>query len=117
MIHDKKINNLIVNWLTITMILIFLMIIIGGFTRLTDSGLSITEWELFSGIIPPWNELMWVKYFELYKTIPQFKLINPTMDLEEFKVIFYWEYAHRMLGRVIGLFFNSINLFTFCQED
>ena len=105
MIHDKKINNLIVNWLTITMILIFLMIIIGGFTRLTDSGLSITEWELFSGIIPPWNELMWVKYFELYKTIPQFKLINPTMDLEEFKVIFYWEYAHRMLGRVIGLFF------------
>ncbi len=105
MIHDKKINNLIVNWLTITMILIFLMIIIGGFTRLTDSGLSITEWELFSGIIPPWNELMWVKYFELYKTIPQFKLINPTMDLEEFKVIFYWEYTHRMLGRVIGLFF------------
>ena len=105
MIHDKKINNLILNWLTITMGLIFLMIIVGGFTRLTDSGLSITEWELFSGIIPPINNTVWEKYFELYKTIPQFKLINPTMNLEEFKVIFYWEYAHRILGRVIGLFF------------
>ena len=90
MIHDKKINNLILNWLTITMGLIFLMIIVGGFTRLTDSGLSITEWELFSGIIPPINNTVWEKYFELYKTIPQFKLINPTMNLEEFKVIFYY---------------------------
>ncbi len=105
MIHDKKINNLILNWLTITMGLIFLMIIVGGLTRLTDSGLSITEWELFSGIIPPLNNVVWEKYFELYKTIPQFELINPQMSLEEFKVIFYWEYAHRILGRIIGLFF------------
>ena len=79
------------------------MIIVGGLTRLTDSGLSITEWELFRGILPPLNDNTWMSYFSLYKEIPQFKLINPTMTIEEFKVIFYWEYFHRLLGRLIGL--------------
>ena len=79
------------------------MIIVGGLTRLTDSGLSITEWELFRGILPPLNYNTWMSYFSLYKEIPQFKLINPTMTIEEFKVIFYWEYFHRLLGRLIGL--------------
>ena len=87
MIHDKKINNLILNWLTITMGLIFLMIIVGGFTRLTDSGLSITEWELFSGFFPPLNQNDWIVYFNLYKQIPEFKLQNYNMTLSEFKVI------------------------------
>ena len=73
-------------------------------TRLTDSGLSITEW-LFKGILPPFNEKTWNEYFDLYKEIPQFKLINPNMSLEEFKIIFYWEYFHRILGRIIGLVF------------
>ena len=67
--------------------------------------MSIIEWELFKGILPPLNIEEWNKYFELYKTIPQFKLINYQMSLSEFKVIFFWEYIHRLIGRIIGLFF------------
>tara|TARA_X000000368_G_scaffold414037_1_gene403176 strand:+ start:2328 stop:3290 length:963 start_codon:yes stop_codon:yes gene_type:complete len=85
--------------------MIFMMIIVGGITRLTDSGLSITEWELFKGILPPLNNDMWNKYFSLYKEIPQYQLVNNDMTLEQFKTIFYWEYFHRILGRFIGLFF------------
>ena len=87
------------------MILVFSIIIVGGLTRLTNSGLSITEWELFTGILPPLSDNSWLLYFNDYKKIPQFKLINPNMTLNEFKIIFYWEYFHRILGRVIGLFF------------
>ena len=105
MIHDKKINYLFFNWLTICLISVFLIILVGGLTRLTNSGLSITEWELFRGIMPPLNENTWNEYFELYKEIPQFKLINFNMNLTEFKIIFYWEYFHRILGRFIGIFF------------
>ena len=105
LIHEKKIKNLFILWLTSSLFLIFLMIIVGGLTRLTDSGLSITEWQLFSGILPPLNESSWEIYFNLYKDIPQYKLINPNMTLDEFKIIFYWEYIHRALGRLIGLFF------------
>ena len=105
MIHDKKINYLFFNWLTICLISVFLIILVGGLTRLTNSGLSITEWELFRGIMPPLNENTWNEYFELYKEIPQFKLINFNMNLAEFKIIFYWEYFHRILGRFIGIFF------------
>ena len=105
MIHDKKINYLFFNWLTICLISVFLIILVGGLTRLTNSGLSITEWELFKGIMPPLNENTWNEYFELYKEIPQFKLINFNMNLAEFKIIFYWEYFHRILGRFIGIFF------------
>jgi len=81
------------------------MIVLGGLTRLTDSGLSITEWELFSGILPPLNNDSWERYFSLYKAIPQYHLINKSMNIEEFKIIFYWEYFHRILGRLIGLCF------------
>ena len=87
------------------MLLVFSTIIIGGLTRLTDSGLSITKWELFTGIIPPLNESDWLKYFSLYKMIPQYELINKDMSLEDFKIIYYWEYLHRVIGRIIGLFF------------
>ena len=103
--HDKKTENLFIYWLSIKLSLIFIMIIVGGLTRLTDSGLSITEWELFKGILPPLNKAQWETYFQLYKQIPQFKILNSDMALSEFKVIFYWEYIHRMLGRIIGLFF------------
>ena len=103
--YDKKINDFFYYWLVISFILIFIMIIVGGLTRLTDSGLSITEWELFKGILPPLNNEVWNEYFTLYKMIPQYELINNDMTMEEFKIIFYWEYFHRILGRIIGLFF------------
>ena len=103
--NDIKINYLFNYWLLISLLLVFSMIIIGGLTRLTNSGLSITEWELFKGILPPLNDLAWENYFNLYKKIPQFKLLNYDMSLSEFKIIFYWEYFHRVLGRFIGLFF------------
>jgi len=82
-----------------------MIVAVGGLTRLTNSGLSITEWELFTGILPPLNQDMWNRYFLLYKEIPQYQLINNNMTIEEFKIIFYWEYFHRILGRLIGLFF------------
>ena len=87
---DKKINKLFINWLGISLFLVFLIIIVGGLTRLTNSGLSITEWELFKGILPPLSESSWNNYFELYKEIPQYKLLNFDMTLNEFKIIFYW---------------------------
>ena len=85
--------------------MVSIMIIVGGLTRLTDSGLSITKWELFSGFLPPLNQNDWMLYFNLYKEIPEFKLQNYSMTLQEFKVIFWWEWAHRILGRLIGIAF------------
>ena len=105
MTYDKKINNLFLYWLISTLVLIFIIIIVGGLTRLTNSGLSITEWELFKGILPPLNQESWLFYFDQYKKIPQFELLNKDMNLNEFKIIFYWEYFHRLIARVIGLFF------------
>ena len=91
-------------WLITLLLLIVLMIAVGGLTRLTDSGLSITAWELFVGILPPLNLNEWNNYFSEYKKIPEYKNINFSMTLSEFKVIFYWEYAHRLLARIVGLF-------------
>ncbi len=81
------------------------MIVVGGLTRLTDSGLSITKWQLFSGLLPPLNQNDWIYYFNLYKQTPEFKLQNYDMSMQEFKVIFWWEWAHRFLGRLIGISF------------
>jgi|TARA_B110000211_G_C14091175_1_gene559188 cytochrome c oxidase assembly protein subunit 15 len=103
--HDKKINIFFLYWLGISLTLVFLIIIVGGLTRLTNSGLSITQWELFKGIFPPLNSSSWENYFKLYKEIPQYKLLNNNMNLSEFKIIFYWEYFHRILARLVGLFF------------
>ena len=91
-------------WLITLFLLIILMIAVGGLTRLTDSGLSITAWELFTGILPPLNINEWNFYFSEYQKIPEYKNINYGMTLAEFKVIFYWEYAHRVLARFVGLF-------------
>jgi len=91
-------------WLIILFLLIILMVAIGGLTRLTDSGLSITAWELFTGILPPLNINEWNFYFSEYKKIPEYQNINYGMTLSEFKVIFYWEYVHRLLARFVGLF-------------
>ena len=110
----NKINKLFQYWLSISLLLVFLIIIVGGLTRLTNSGLSITEWELFTGILPPLNDKAWELYFNHYKLIPQYKIMNFDMTLSEFKVIFYWEYFHRNLARLIGLFFfDTLNLFLF----
>ena len=105
MIKHDKIGKLFYYWLSLSLILVFIIIIVGGLTRLTNSGLSITEWELFSGILPPLNQSQWINYFDAYKNIPQFRILNPDMSLNEFKVIFYWEYFHRVLARTIGIFF------------
>ena len=100
---NSKIKNQLSLWLLMMFFLISIMIVVGGLTRLTDSGLSITQWELFSGIFPPLNNKQWIDYFNLYKEIPEYKLQNFSMTMEEFKIIFWWEWVHRQLGRLIGL--------------
>ena len=102
-IENFKTKLHISTWLAIMFWLISIMIIVGGLTRLTDSGLSITKWQLFSGILPPLTNSDWINYFNLYKQIPEYKLQNFSMSLDEFKIIFWWEWIHRFLGRVIGL--------------
>ena len=102
---NQKMDFLFSLWLTLIFILISLIIIVGGITRLTDSGLSITTWELFTGIVPPFSIDEWNKYFNLYKSIPEYQLENSTMTIEGFKTIFWWEYTHRLLGRIIGIFY------------
>tara|TARA_Y100001970_G_scaffold279302_1_gene386394 strand:+ start:2243 stop:3262 length:1020 start_codon:yes stop_codon:yes gene_type:complete len=104
-IENFKLKNNICFWLAFNYFLLSIMIIVGGLTRLTDSGLSITQWELFSGILPPLNDIEWNKYFELYKEIPEYNLQNFSMNISEFKVIFWWEWGHRFLGRIIGVSF------------
>ena len=89
-------------WLIAVAALIALMVLVGGATRLTESGLSIVEWKPVTGTLPPLNEAQWVQAFEGYKTIPQYRELNAGMSLAEFKTIFWWEWSHRLLGRVIG---------------
>ncbi len=102
---NTKINYYLSIWLITMFSIVSIMIVVGGLTRLTDSGLSITKWQLFSGILPPLNENDWALYFNLYKKIPEFKFQNYDMSLNEFKIIFWWEWVHRFLGRLIGLSF------------
>ena len=104
-IENLQLKRCLANWLIGMCVIISIMIIVGGLTRLTDSGLSITQWQLFSGVIPPLNDLQWNQYFDLYKKIPEYKLQNFSMSLDEFKVIFWWEFIHRFLGRLIGISF------------
>ena len=92
-------------WLYAMAFLVFCMVIVGGATRLTDSGLSITEWKPLLGAIPPLNEADWLAAFEKYKLIPEYQIQNRGMALSEFKFIYWWEWAHRFLGRFIGLAF------------
>ena len=101
--QNSHLNNQLKIWLLTLIGLVILIILVGGLTRLTDSGLSITTWELFVGFIPPLTNDKWIDYFELYKTIPEFSEQNYNMTLNEFKVIFWWEWGHRQLGRLIGL--------------
>ena len=104
-IENTQLRKYVAKWLLAMCLIVSIMIIVGGLTRLTDSGLSITQWQLFSGTIPPLTDLQWNQYFDLYKKIPEYKLQNFTMSLVEFKVIFWWEFIHRFLGRLIGISF------------
>ncbi len=92
-------------WLAVCAAMIFLLVVIGGITRLTESGLSITEWRPISGVLPPLSAAEWQDAFARYQAIPQFRAIHADMSLAAFKGIYFWEYLHRLLGRLIGLVF------------
>jgi len=98
-------SNAIAAWLIACCAMIFAMVVIGGITRLTESGLSITEWRPVTGAIPPMSESAWQAEFERYQQIPQYQQVNRGMTLAEFKSIFWWEYVHRLWGRLIGIVF------------
>ena len=101
---NQNINLKLATWLFALCIMIVAMIFIGGVTRLTGSGLSMVEWRPFLGFLPPLTETEWTRVFELYKLSPEFKQINSWMEISDFKFIFFWEYFHRVWGRLIGLF-------------
>src|ERR1700746_2992232 len=97
-------NNRAIGWWLIALAaLIAAMVLVGGATRLTESGLSIVEWKPVSGALPPLSRAQWSEAFEAYKTIPQYRQLNAGMSLDEFKTIFWWEWSHRLLGRFIGI--------------
>jgi heme a synthase len=102
---DRRSLSPVVNWLLIGCIMIACMVVIGGITRLTGSGLSITEWKPIMGALPPMNEAQWEEAFQKYKQIPEYVLKNQGMDMAGFKQIFFWEYLHRNWGRLMGLVF------------
>ena len=95
-------NRAIRGWLIAVAAMIAIMVLVGGATRLTESGLSIVEWKPVTGTLPPLNQEQWTQAFDGYKTIPQYRELNAGMDLAQFKSIFWWEWSHRLLGRVIG---------------
>ena len=101
----KKDNKKVIYWLLTGCLLIFLMVVIGGITRLTHSGLSISNYKLISGTIPPMNEVEWQEAFDLYKQYPEYQKLNNHFNLEDFKDIYFWEWLHRFIGRMIGLVF------------
>ncbi|MBK5284303.1 MAG: COX15/CtaA family protein [Bacteroidia bacterium] len=100
-----KYSKAIYFWLLTGCLLIFLMVIIGGITRLTGSGLSIVRWDIVTGAIPPLNEQDWNEVFNQYKQTPQYQKVNYDFSLDDFKNIFWWEYIHRLIGRIIGIIF------------
>lgn len=100
---DPSASRLVRTWLFAVAGLVLLMAVVGAATRLTDSGLSITEWQPLLGAIPPLSEADWQEAFEKYKAIPEYQIVNKGMTLAEFKPIYWWEWSHRFLGRLIGL--------------
>ncbi len=110
-LSERRSGKLVRVWLWTVAALVFAMIVVGGATRLTDSGLSITEWKPILGAVPPLSVEDWHDAFEKYKQIPEYDLVNKGMSLSEFKTIFWWEWAHRFLGRFIGVVFALPLLF------
>jgi cytochrome c oxidase assembly protein subunit 15 len=101
----QRVDLALVTWLLYGCFLIFMMVIIGGITRLTKSGLSIVEWDLVMGTLPPLNQEEWLAMFEKYKQFPEYQKLHYHFNLSDFKSIFWWEYLHRLIGRIIGLVF------------
>ena len=112
----KEYSKFINYWLISLLLFIGLIVIVGGLTRLTDSGLSITTWDVVKGILPPITKNQWIDAFNLYKQIPQYYLLNENMTMNEFKIIYYWEYIHRILGRILGLLFLIPFLFIYLKK-
>ncbi|MEM8528215.1 MAG: COX15/CtaA family protein [Bacteroidota bacterium] len=106
-IESPKVRKAVRTWLFIGLVMVFVQVVVGGITRLTDSGLSITEWAVIQGTLPPMNEVEWSEAFELYKVAAkkQYESLHADMTLSEFKVIFFWEYIHRLWARTMGLVF------------
>src|SRR2546430_4498045 len=98
-------NRAVAAWLLVCCAFVFAIVVVGGITRLTHSGLSIVEWQPIVGALPPLDETAWQETFAKYKQTPEYRLVNPGMSLEGFKGIFWWEYIHRLLGRLIGAAF------------
>ena len=105
MSNIPKVNKAILTWLLTGCFLVAAMVIIGGITRLTHSGLSMVNWKPVTGVLPPLNDQQWQESFEAYQESPEFKKVNHHFDIEEYKAIFWWEYIHRLLGRIIGVVF------------
>jgi cytochrome c oxidase assembly protein subunit 15 len=103
--QSKKYSDSVLIWLKVGLFMVFIQVVVGGITRLTESGLSITKWEVVSGTLPPLSDEAWQKEFELYKATPQYKEINEGMSFEDFKFIYFWEYIHRFWARVMGFVF------------
>jgi heme a synthase len=103
--QDSSDGRAIRLWLHVVAALVFAMVLVGGATRLTESGLSITEWQPVTGVLPPLSETQWQADFEKYQAIPQYRQLNTGMSLADFKTIYRWEWAHRLIGRVIGVVF------------
>ena len=111
---NLQLNKYFKIWHLTLLFSLILLVIIGGFTRLTHSGLSITSWEIFKGIFPPLSDKSWNDYFSLYKAIPQYKELNLGMSLDSFKYIFWWEYIHRLLARFVSLlYFLPLSFFLY----
>jgi heme a synthase len=100
-----KNNRAVIIWLFIGFFLVFIMVVVGGITRLTGSGLSMADWKPIMGAIPPMNEAQWIAKFDLYQQTPEFEKVNPSFTLTDFKSIFWWEFIHRLLARIIGVIF------------
>jgi cytochrome c oxidase assembly protein subunit 15 len=101
----RRADRAVAAWLLACCALVFAMVVVGGITRLTHSGLSIVEWKPLVGAIPPLNEAQWAETFAKYQRTPEYRLVNHAMGVDEFKGIFWWEYFHRLLGRLIGVVF------------
>lgn len=106
--RDRALYNraLVRGWLYVVLLVLFALVLVGGATRLTNSGLSITEWKPIHGVIPPLNDAEWQEEFQLYQKIPQYAELNKGMSLDAFKSIFWWEWVHRILARSVGLVFG-----------
>ena len=103
--YQVKYSKSVRIWLFVGLVMVFVQVIVRGITRLTESGLSITKWEVVSGTLPPMTDAAWDIEFELYKNTPQYREINEGMELVDFKFIYFWEYIHRFWARLMGFVF------------